>query len=71
MTELLQLIQKIKNKFPALRYLLSIVSVLPISFLSYERGFSFINIIKNKFRSSMENESSSDLMMINMNGPII
>ena len=61
---------KIKTDF-LFRILINIVSVLPTSTVCREKDFSLMKIIKNKFRSSMENESLNDLMMINMNGPTL
>lgn len=57
------------ERFPVLLKLLKIASVLPVSTASCERGFSQMNLIKNKFRSCLETESLDDLMMVNLNGP--
>ena len=54
MAEPLKLTQQNKNRYPILGFLLSIVSVLPISTVCCERGFSLMNIIKHNCRSSTE-----------------
>ena len=46
MAEPLKLTQQNKNRYPILGFLLSIVSVLPISTVCCERGFSLMNSIK-------------------------
>ncbi|KAJ8874495.1 hypothetical protein PR048_025355 [Dryococelus australis] len=56
-------------KFLALLKLLRVASVLPVSTASCERGCSQMNLVKNKFRSSLETESLDELMMVNLNGP--
>jgi hypothetical protein len=58
-----------KNRFPLLLKLLEIVALLPASTSSCERGFSQMNLIKGKLRSSMNPSTLNDLLMIHMNGP--
>jgi hypothetical protein len=36
-----------------------------------ERGFNLMHLVKNKFRSSMQEEALCDLIMWNMNGPSV
>ncbi|XP_070587501.1 zinc finger protein 862-like [Erythrolamprus reginae] len=62
--ELLDLALSNTERFPVLGNLLSIVAVLPVSTSCCERGFSLMNMVKNKFRSRMQEESLSDLFMI-------
>ncbi|XP_040177111.1 zinc finger protein 862-like [Rana temporaria] len=69
--ELLDLSLSNTDRFPVLGNLLSIVSVLPVSTACCERGFSLMNLVKNKFRSLMQQESLGDLLMTNMNGPSV
>ncbi|XP_073524940.1 zinc finger protein 862-like [Phyllobates terribilis] len=69
--ELLDLALSNTERFPVLGNLLSIVAVLPVSTSCCERGFSLMNMVKNKFRSRMQEESLSDLFMITMNGPSV
>lgn len=57
------------DRFPLLSKLITIIAVLPTSTASCERGFSIMNLLKNKFRSSLQTDSLNHLMMINMNGP--
>lgn len=57
------------DRFPYLANLLAIVVTLPISRSSCERGFSTMNIIKNKLRSNLKQDSMNSLMFINLNGP--
>lgn len=58
-----------KDRFPHLTNLLSIVLTLPVSTSSCERGFITMNTIKNKLRSNLKQESLNSLMFINLNGP--
>lgn len=67
--ELLELASS--DRFPILGQLLSIVCILPVSTASCERGFSQMNLIKDRFRSSLETDILCDLMMCNMNGPAV
>ncbi|XP_073532536.1 zinc finger protein 862-like [Phyllobates terribilis] len=69
--ELLDLALSNTERFPVLGNLLSIVAVLPVSTSCCERGFSLMNMVKNQFRSRMQEESLSDLFMITMNGPSV
>ena len=57
------------GRFPDLLKLLKIASILPVSTVSCERGFSQMNLIKNTFRSCLETESFDDLMVMNLSGP--
>ncbi|XP_053544659.1 zinc finger protein 862 isoform X2 [Bombina bombina] len=70
-SELLDFARSNIERFPNLGNLLSIVSVLPVSTVCCEKGISLINLVKSKLRASMQDESLSDLLTINMNGPPI
>lgn len=67
--DLLDKVVSMCDRFPNLSKLLGVIAVLPTSTASCERGFSTMNLIKDKFRSMLQTESMNDLMMINMNGP--
>lgn len=69
LSELLDRVLYSNERFPLLSKLLSIVAVLPVSTASCERGFSTMNFVKNKYRTSMEIDSLNDLLMISLNGP--
>ncbi|KAJ8890975.1 hypothetical protein PR048_010484 [Dryococelus australis] len=69
LTDLLGKAMSNGDRFPVLLKLLKVASVLPVSTASCERGFSQMNLVKNKLRSSLETESLDDLMMVNLNGP--
>jgi hypothetical protein len=57
------------DRFPLPSKLCSIVTVLPKLAASCEGGFSINNSVKNIFRSSLQETSSSGLMTININVP--
>jgi hypothetical protein len=58
-----------KDRFPFPSKLLENVAILPASTSSCEQGFSQMNLIKGKLRSSMNLSTLNDLLMIHMNGP--
>jgi hypothetical protein len=66
--ELLVLALANDKLFPILGKLLSVVSVLPVSIVCCEIGFSQMNLVKNNFRSSLQSRILSELMVIKMNG---
>lgn len=45
------------------------VPVLFVLSVCHERGFSSMNLVKNKYRLSLQEENTRDLLMRNMNGP--
>lgn len=47
----------------------SVVAVPPVSTVCCERGFSQANLVKNIFRSLLQPQTLSDLMVVKMNGP--
>jgi hypothetical protein len=66
--DLLERTMSNKDRFPFLSKLLEIVAILPASTSSCKQGFSQINLIKGKLRSSMNPSTLNDLLMIHMNG---
>jgi hypothetical protein len=71
LNELLELALSNNERFPVLEQLLSIVCMLPASTMCYKRGLSLMNLVKNKFQYSMQEEALYDLMMRNMKGPSV
>lgn len=67
--ELLEKIIIWKDRFPLFSKLFAIISVLPTSTASCERGFSQMNLIKTDHRASLEPSTLNDLMLIEMTGP--
>jgi hypothetical protein len=57
------------DRFPLPSKLFSIVSVLPTLAASCEGVFSNKNNLKNTYRSSLQESSINDLVMINVKGP--
>lgn len=57
-----------QKRFPLLASLLELVDVMPVQTACVERGFSTLNRIKTKHRSSMEEGSLTALMLISSNG---
>jgi hypothetical protein len=61
----------LKEQFPILGKLLSIVTTIPVSTSSCERGFGTINVIKHKLQTKLVVKSLSDQTMITLNVPPI
>lgn len=60
-----------QNRFPILPKLHYTVSILSVSSISDERGFSLMNLFKNNVKLLMELDSLNNLMFINKNVPLL
>lgn len=66
--QFLEKTQTMQDRFPYFNKLVEIIAVTPVSTVSCERGFSHMNVIKNKLRSRLEISTLHNLLMINLNG---
>lgn len=71
LNDLLERSLTLKDRFPMLGDLLSIVATIPVSTASCERGFSSMNLMKHKLRTKLLVKNLNDLMMISLNGPSV
>jgi hypothetical protein len=60
-----------KSTFPSVRILAAIAAVLPAATAFCERGFSFLDGVKEKHRTSLVMFNTNALMYIKMNGPTL